>query len=136
MGGWLFLLKMKKILLSIIFIGLCFILVSCLPENKADKAQEKMDKKSYNVIIDKSSVPSLIYAQTGYLPDFLMTASKENGENLEVIYAFSFRSKDAAEASVEYIKTWGNKKISGAEVKHDGKWVYFGTNKAVKDFEK
>ena len=108
---------MKKIIVAILAALSCLFLFACVPSN-VEKAEEKMEKAGYTVLAysDKEA--------EGLVGGFIATKGLIGGESLTAVL---FETVDDAKAFAEEI---------GSKAKRDGKWVYYGTEAAIKAFEK
>ena len=111
---------MKKILCAVLAAVACLGMAACVPSNM-DKAEEKMKKEGYTVIAyTDEEAEGLVGA---------FTATKMEGIlNVDNVTALLFESSKAAK---EFYKDMENK---GSAIQ-DGKWIYWGTEDAIEDFE-
>ena len=110
---------MKKFICVFLAALTCLFLFACTPSS-VEKAEDKMEKAGYTVIAysDKEA--------EGLIGGF--NATKAEGLfDVDNIMAFFFETKDDAKKFAEK---------SGDDVKQDGKWVYWGTEDAIKAFTK
>ncbi len=100
-------------------IMLCFAFISCAPSN-LEKGAEKMQKAGYEVTISMSELnPENC--------DGSLIAMKGLSDGL---WAFHFKSIDAA---TDYLDSLGDSK---EHLTQDNKWVYYGSEEAIKAFTK
>lgn len=105
---------MKKLfkLFSLLLAVVCtFALTACTPKDM-DAAKEKLEKAGYTVVV--------------YENYFIAKTALVNGET---VTGYLFESKEKAEESYERIK-----KIDANAVL-SGKWIYYGTEQGMKDFD-
>ncbi len=116
---------MKKLLSVLLAALTCLFLVACAPAD-LDKAEEKMEKAGYNVVVDETFsglfdddvVGSIIATKAG---DFLTATLFEDAKSAKEYYD---KVKDEDADKEDQI------------VKKSGKWVFVGTEDAVEDFTK
>ena len=102
--------KLFKLFSLLLATGLFLTLTACTPKDMS-AAKEKLEKKEYQVLV---------------IGDYFIAT---NGE--ESVTGYLFESKDEAKESVAKIE-----KLAGeSEVKQAGKWLYFGTEQGMKDFD-
>ena len=102
--------KLCKLFGLILTAGLILTLSACAPKDM-DAAKKKLEKKDYKVAV--------------VLNYFVAT----NGEN--TVTGYLFDSKEEAKESIEQIE-----KLAGdLKVEQAGKWLYFGTEQGMKDFD-
>ena len=120
--------KFAKIFVSVVMLFvMAFTFASCVPSSY-DKATEKMEKAGYTVVgttFDKKEDGSV---GTFNATKVVLTNTSESGTLTAILYD---SSKDA-KAAVEKVKN----ENPDSSVKQKGKWVYFGTEKAIEAFEK
>ena len=127
---------MKKIITIIAVIALLAVLgtvlFACVPSDPS-KAKEKLKKAGYDVEID--TVDEYIAAYLGK-PDgakkYLFAEDEDDDD--EYIYALYFESSSKAKAYYKDHKD--DKQYSDLKTGQSGKWVYAGTEAAVKAFKK
>ena len=110
---------MKKSLLAGLVAAVCFCMVACVPTNM-DNAEKKMKKEGYTVI-SYTDVEA-----EGLIGGF--NATKMDGLDLDNITALLFDSIKEAKAYYKDLADTSN-------VIQEGKWVYWGTEDAIEDFE-
>ena len=111
---------MKKILSAIMAIIACVGFVACVPSNM-DDAEKKMKKEGYTVIAYSDDEAE------GLIGGF--NATKAEGLlDIDNITALLFESTKAA-------KDFYNEMDNKGSAIQDGKWVYWGTEDAIEDFE-
>ncbi len=94
---------------------------ACKPSN-IDKAEAKMEKAGYTVLAYSNDDKA-----EGFVGGFI-AMDISAGESM---LAILFESKDDAEKYAEV-----EKKTEYGEIKVEGKWVFAGTEQAIKDFKK
>lgn len=103
-------------------------LVSCAPKD-LDSATKKMEKKGYNCVEDKLVVPTALkLAKVDVEACFV--ATKEG----ETVTAILFADKKTANDSYDAVKQYAEDHGAKSEAKKSGKWIYYGTEQAMKDF--
>lgn len=113
-------------------------LTSCVP-GTAEKAKAKMEKKEY-VVADVSEVEKLalkVAGVEGFTASITAAKTVENKDGkktIESVTAFYFEKAADAKAVMEKLEKYVNKESKDSSVKRSGKVVYFGTEKAMKDF--
>ena len=120
----------KWITLSVLSMLTCAILFACTPSN-LDKAESKMEDAGYKVTELSAN------ADEGIVGGINATKANVDLANLnfeaETIFAYLFESKKDAEAYANKVReNWSE----DSALVQDGKWVYWGTSKAVEDFTK
>ena len=120
----------KWITLSVLSMLTCAILFACTPSN-LDKAESKMEDAGYKVTELSGN------AEEGKVGGINATKANLDFTNLsfeaETIIAYLFESKKDAEAYASKVReNWSE----DSALVQDGKWVYWGTSKAVEDFTK
>ena len=108
---------MKKFLLAIVTAIMCIGMAACAPSS-VEKAEEKMEKAGYTVIAYEGK-------EEGSVGGFIANKGLIGGETITAIL---FESKDAA---TDFYGTY-SQLDSNAVL--DGKWVYSGSEEAVKAF--
>lgn len=107
---------MKKLfkLFSLLLAVVCaFTLTACTPKDM-DAAKEKLEKAGYTVIVFDNY--------------FVASTSLINGET---VTGYLYETKEEAKEALE-----GIKKLDGAsKAVQSGKWVYFGSEQGMKDFD-
>lgn len=114
---------MKKILrtmsLALVAVLACLVMVGCAPAN-VEKAEAKMEKAGYTVFAYEGSKDA-----EGFVGGMMATKILDG----EAIVAILFDSKENAE---EFAKTFTR---SEGKTNVAGKWVYAGSEEAVKVFK-
>ncbi len=127
----------KKLVVFISALTLSIILVSCVPKSLTD-GSEKMEDKGYDVEKMSSSIVSELFNGMDLDIETAMACANEKDE--ELLIAIWFEEKENAEdfaVVVKLMKKQLEKELDvSIEYKQKGKVVYFGTEKACKDFEK
>lgn len=110
---------MKKFLLGLLMAIMCIGMAACTPSS-IEKAEEKMQEAGYTVVAyeDKDA--------EGMVGGFVATAGLSGLLGGDVMTAVLFDSKDAA---TDFYSTLSE---TGAVL--DGKWVYWGSEKAIEEF--
>ena len=110
---------MKKFLLGLLMAIMCIGMAACTPSS-VEKAEEKMQEAGYTVVAyeDKDA--------EGMVGGFVATAGLSGLLGGDVMTAVLFDSKDAA---TDFYSTLAE---TGAVL--DGKWVYWGSEKAIEEF--
>ena len=110
---------MKKFLLGLLMAIMCIGMAACAPSS-IEKAEEKMQAAGYTVVAyeDKDA--------EGMVGGFVATAGLSGLLGGDVMTAVLFDSKDAA---TDFYSTLAE---TGAVL--DGKWVYWGSEKAIEEF--
>lgn len=118
---------MKKFLVGLLAALACFAMVACVPGDLA-KAEAKMEKAEYSVTVSEGDAAQLLYGEecAGF-----MVATKTEGSGLlntkvYTVTAILFETNAAAKAYAE----------GKDDVEVSGKWVYSGSEEAVKAFTK
>ena len=110
---------MKKFLLAVITAIMCIGMSACAPTS-IEKAEEKMQEAGYTVgAYEKDDAE-------GFVGGFVATAGLGGLLGGDVMTAVLFDSKDAAS---DFYAT-----VNEAGAVLDGKWVYWGSDKAVEAF--
>ena len=124
---------MKKLFAIIAAVVLLFSLASCAPKD-ASKAEEKLEKKGYSVVVDENLIPAALKL-AGIDVDAVVTAVKDiEDADDEFVTAYLFSSKDDAKAAIEKLSEWAEKKNEESNFKQSGCWLYAGSDKGMKDF--
>lgn len=122
---------MKKIFKSIIAVALCLFvgvgLTACMPKN-VDKAISRMEKAGYTIVGYGEDTEA-----EGYVGG-VVASNVESVDEIDGIMAFLFDSKKSAKAYFEKLTEKENKSMFG-EWEIDGKWVYTGSEGAIKAFK-
>ncbi len=105
--------KLFKLFSLLLAAGLFLTLTACAPKNM-DAAKEKLEDKGYTVVV----VNNYFVANKGLI-------------NGETITGYLYESKKEAKDAIAEIE----EKAGDLEVKQSGKWIYFGTEEAMKDFD-
>ncbi len=125
----------------------CTAFVACVPSD-LDGAKTKLEEKEYEVVVTEkddmgilapNGVVGMLYAER----ETTVTVAKVDGTGTEekttidTLEAWLFENKDAAksyyEEYVAYMSSKGEDVVVLVEQK--GKWVYTGTEDAMKDFD-
>lgn len=120
---------MKKLLGVLLVLVFAFVLAGCAPKD-ADAAKKKMEKKDYDVVVvkkDDGTVQRTLLAAIGDGVEASVTCTKDTDDGKIGVTALLFESAKAAKA------WYGDTKEENAGLA--GKWVYYGDEKAVKDFK-
>lgn len=127
---------MKKFLVAILAAITCISFAACAPSN-VEKAKDKLKDAGYTIVTAseeavpyvEGSVGSIMAAKGG---DTLAETFTGGGEALTAVL---FESKSAAKDYYEKVKD-EEAEDEDQIIKQDGKWVYIGTESAIKDFTK
>ncbi len=130
--------KFVKIFTLVVALFAILAVASCAPKDGA-AAKEKLTKKGYDVVLDSSIEPAIIKVATKKNVDVCVTATKteknKDGEDVTyTLHAVLFTSKADAKASIEAVEDRAKENGEKTEVKQSGKWLYYGSEKAMKDF--
>ncbi len=127
---------MKKFLVGLMTVLFCLCLAACAPAN-VEKAKDKLKDAGYTIVsATEDAVPGVegsvgsITAMKG--ADTLMGNLTGEGD---MIVAVLFESSSAAKAYYNEHKDEAEEEEDQI-VKQDGKWVYSGTEDAIKAFTK
>lgn len=110
---------MKKFLLGLLMAIMCIGMAACTPSS-VEKAEEKMQEAGYTVVAYEDEDAE------GMVGGFVATAGLSGLLGGDVMTAVLFDSKDAA---TDFYSTLSE---TGAVL--DGKWVYWGSEKAIEEF--
>ena len=110
---------MKKFLLGLLMAIMCIGMAACAPSS-IEKAEEKMQAAGYTVVAYEDEEAE------GMVGGFVATAGLSGLLGGDVMTAVLFDSKDAA---TDFYSTLAE---TGAVL--DGKWVYWGSEKAIEEF--
>ena len=111
---------MKKILCAVLAAVACLGMAACVPSNM-EKAEKKMKEEGYTVIAYTDEEAE------GLVGGF--NATKAEGLlNIDNLTALLFSSSKEAKNYYENLDNKGS-------ALQDGKWVYWGTEDAIEDFE-
>ena len=110
---------MKKFLLGLLMAIMCIGMAACTPSS-VEKAEEKMQEAGYTVVAYEDEDAE------GMVGGFVATAGLSGLLGGDVMTAVLFDSKDAA---TDFYSTLAE---PGAVL--DGKWVYWGSEKAIEEF--
>ena len=118
---------MKKFLCGLLAALTCLMLFACAPSN-LDKAEDKMEAAGYKVEDYDSNIEGAV---GGILARPTGSAGSVIGGLIDgdVFRAILFETKDAA---TKYLETKGE----DTEYVQNGKWVYWGSEKAIEAFLK
>lgn len=117
-------------------------LTSCVPADSS-KAEEKMEKKDYKVVVVTGTAAELAGKALGVegLSETMVatkTAKDEDGKDtIEIVSAYWFKEASQAKDAFEKIEADAKKDSkdeSNFVCKRSGKVIYAGTKQAVKDF--
>ena len=111
---------MKKFLLAIVTAMMCIGMSACAPMS-VEKAEEKMQKAGYTVVAYENKEAE------GMVGGFVATAGISGLLSGNTMTAVLFDSKDAA---TDFYSVANQ---AGAVL--DGKWVYWGSEEAIKEFK-
>ena len=130
--------KFVKIFTLVVALFAILAVASCAPKDGA-AAKEKLTKKGYDVVLDSSIEPAIIKVATKKNVDVCVTATKteknKDGEDVRyTLHAVLFTSKADAKASIKAVEDRAKENGEKTEVKQSGKWLYYGSEKAMKDF--
>ena len=131
--------KFVKIFTLVVALFAILAVASCAPKDGA-AAKEKLSKKGYqDIVLDSTVEPAAIKLLTKKNVDVCLTASKtetnKDGEDVTyTLHAVLFTSKADAKASIEAVEDRAKENGEKTEVKQSGKWLYYGSEKAMKDF--
>ncbi len=103
-------------------------LVSCAPKD-LDSAIKKMEKKDYVCVEDKVIIPTALKLVKVEC-EACFNATKDGESVTAILFADNKTASDSYEAVKNYAEEHGSK----TEAKKAGKWIYYGTEKAMKDF--
>ena len=125
-----------KLLTLVLCFGLVATLASCAPKD-ASAARSKLEKKDYSVSVLQGSFTKAALTVVGVDDaEAIVTATKtvtdkDGSKAVETVTAVLFESsKDANKAFKNFQDEYGKDN----EVKKSGKWIYYGTEKGIKDF--
>lgn len=127
---------MKKVLrLSSLLLVLVALLglTACAPKDPV-KAKEKLEKAEYSVKVDGTATPLALKAFGVEGVESVVTATKKVDDKIEAVTAILFAEKAQAKAAVEKLAEYAKKNGEESEVKQAGKWLYYGTEQGMKDF--
>lgn len=131
--------KFVKIFTLVVALFAILAVASCAPKDGA-AAKEKLSKKGYqDIVLDSTVEPAAIKLLTKKNVDVCLTASKteknKDGEDVTyTLHAVLFTSKADAKASIKAMEDRAKENGEKTEVKQSGKWLYYGSEKAMKDF--
>ena len=121
---------MKKVFKSVFMVALCFMLgvglTACKPKN-VDKAISRMEDAGYTIVGYTDGEDA-----EGYVGGFV-ASNVESVTEIDGMMAMLFDSKSSAEEYFNSITEKENKSMFGEWVL-DGKWVYTGSDAAVRAF--
>lgn len=123
--------KIFKVLSLFVMVFAVMTLASCAPKDAA-AGREKLEKKEYVVVTDGTVIPAALkLAKVEGVQTVLTATSKDGKESLvAVLFEKSSQAKDSFDKLSDYAKKNGNY----TDVKRTGKWLYYGTDNAMKDF--
>ena len=127
---------MKKVLrLSSLLLVLVALLglTACAPKDPV-KAKEKLEKAGYSVKVDGTAAPLALQAFGVEGVESVVTATKKVDDNVEFVKAYLFKEKAQAKQYAEKLAEYAKKNGEESEVKQAGKWLYYGTEQGMKDF--
>ena len=116
---------MKKFLVGLLAALACFAMVACVPGDLA-KAEEKMEKAGYNVLNHEVKAEGYVGGIAASLKGNNMIGDAFNAVAGNGLIAILFETAADAKAYAE--------DKEDAEV--SGKWVFWGSEEAVKAFKK
>ena len=117
-------------------------LTSCVPSDSS-KAEEKMEKKGYKVVVVTGTAAELAGKALGVegLSETMVatkTAKDEDGKDtIEIVSAYWFEETSQAKEAFEKIEKAAKEDSESTDnfvCKRSGKVIYAGTKQAVKDF--
>lgn len=117
-------------------------LTSCVPSDSS-KAEEKMEKKDYKVVVVTGTAAELAGKALGVegLSETMVatkTAKDEDGKDtIEIVSAYWFEETSHAKEAFEKIEKAAKEDSESTDnfvCKRSGKVIYAGTKQAVKDF--
>ena len=111
---------MKKFLLAIVTAIMCIGMSACAPSS-VEKAEEKMQKAGYTVVAYEKEDAE------GFVGGFVATAGLSGLLGGNTMTALLFETTDAASDFYSVANQ------AGAVL--DGKWVYWGSEEAIKEFK-
>ena len=111
---------MKKFLLGLLMAIMCIGMAACAPMS-VEKAEEKMQEAGYKVVAYENKEAE------GMVGGFVATAGLSGLLSGNTMTAVLFDSKDAATDFYSALSE------TGAVL--DGKWVYWGSEEAIKEFK-
>lgn len=123
-------LKLSSLLLVLVaLLGL----TACAPKDPA-KAKDKLEKKEYAVVVDAKLTPAAmkLFGIDGV--ESVVTATKKVDDNIEVVTAVLFAESSQAKEYKDKVAEYAKKNGEESDVKQAGKWLYYGTEQAMKDF--
>lgn len=127
---------MKKIIrlssLLLVLVGLLG-LTACAPKDPV-KAKEKLEKAEYTVEVDGTVMPGVLKLAGIDGIESVVIGSKKVDDKLETVTAILFAEKAQAKDAIEALEAYANKQGEESEVKQAGKWLYYGTEQGMKDF--
>lgn len=127
---------MKKIIrlssLLLVLVGLLG-LTACAPKDPV-KAKEKLEKAEYTVEVDGTVMPGVLKLAGIDGIESVVIGSKKVDDKLETVTAILFAEKAQAKDAIEALEAYANKHGEETEVKQAGKWLYYGTEQGMKDF--
>ena len=130
---------MKKLIALLVVVFALFVLVGCTPKDQV-AAKEKMEGKDYKVVVDGTIQPAALKLLGVEGVESVLTATKtvenKDGEKETIaLEAIFFDTADHAKAALKTIQEEAKKNGEKSEVKQAGKWLYYGSDQAVKDFK-
>ncbi len=127
--------------LSLVFVMLALVLVSCKPNSNYNKAKENLDKKGYDVSLLTDSI-STTGAEVFYgieNVEAILSASKKVDGKYEGVTVFYFKDATSAKNALQKIESKAEKpdkddNLNSKYVKptQSGKMVYTGTSNGIK----
>jgi len=129
---------MKKVLLVLVVLLSAVLLVSCAPKDQK-AAKEKMEGKGYDVAVDSVAIPAALNFMGVQGIETVLVCSKtvENSDGdseVLAVTAIYFDTKDNAKKFYEEVSKYAKKNAANNESKITGHWIYYGSEKAMKDF--
>lgn len=120
----------KKFSLVAMLLVAILSLAACAPKDPV-KAKEKLEEAGYAVIVDGTVQPGILKLAGVDGVSSVITAT--NGE--ELLQAYYFAEKGQAKDALEALTKWAEKNGKESNFSRSGKWLYAGTEQAIKDFK-
>lgn len=130
----------KTLRISLVAVAMLLLttLVACTPKDP-EAAVKKLEKADYTVL--SSTESNLVKAglvALGISVEDIIVAYKGDKNSSDAIMALYFKSKDDAKKQMEKVEEFAKEsEEDGEELKvyQSGKWLYFGSDDAVKAFK-